>query len=125
MDWVSLRNRIISFLYHVLSLRLFPSVSHLLSLLRSRYLVLSSYKMGKLIPNFFNLVVVIYVALGSTACSYGMAIIGSTVGQPTFYTTFNMAPPNTPGYSKTASLISAFNGVNSAGSIFGAVLTAW
>jgi hypothetical protein len=32
--------------------------------------------MGKLIPNAFNLAVVIYVALGSTACSYGMAIIG-------------------------------------------------
>jgi hypothetical protein len=32
--------------------------------------------MGKLIPNSFNLLVVIYVALGSTACSYGMAIIG-------------------------------------------------
>jgi hypothetical protein len=32
--------------------------------------------MGKLIPNAFNLLVVIYVALGSTACSYGMAIIG-------------------------------------------------
>ena len=27
--------------------------------------------MGKLIPNAFNLAVVIYVALGSTACSYG------------------------------------------------------
>ena len=32
--------------------------------------------MGKLIPNSFNLLVVIYVALGSTSCSYGMAIIG-------------------------------------------------
>lgn len=32
--------------------------------------------MGKLIPNSFNLLVVVYVALGSTACSYGMAIIG-------------------------------------------------
>ena len=32
--------------------------------------------MGKLIPNAYNLMVVIYVALGSTACSYGMAIIG-------------------------------------------------
>lgn len=31
--------------------------------------------MGKLIPNAFNLLVVIYVALGSTACSYGMAIV--------------------------------------------------
>lgn len=30
--------------------------------------------MGKLIPNTFNLLVVIAVALGSTACSYGMAV---------------------------------------------------
>ena len=33
--------------------------------------------MGKLIPNAFNLAVVIYVALGSTACSYGMAIVST------------------------------------------------
>ncbi|KAI9710317.1 MAG: hypothetical protein M1820_002812 [Bogoriella megaspora] len=81
--------------------------------------------MGKRIPNYFNLLVVIYVALGSTACSYGMAIIGSTVGQPTFYTSLNMAPPGTPGYDKTANLLSAYNGVNAAGSIFGAAFTAW
>lgn len=31
----------------------------------------------KYIPNGFNLLVVLFVALGSTACSYGMAIIGS------------------------------------------------
>ena len=30
----------------------------------------------KHIPNTFNLAVVIYVALGSTACSYGLAVIG-------------------------------------------------
>ncbi len=32
--------------------------------------------MGRYIPNAFNLWVVVYVALGSTACSYGMAILG-------------------------------------------------
>lgn len=36
-----------------------------------------------------------------------------------------MAPPDSPGYPKTANLISAYNGVNSAGAIFGAILTAW
>lgn len=36
----------------------------------------TSITMGKLIPNAFNLAVVIFVALGSTACSYGMAAIG-------------------------------------------------
>ncbi|KAH8807242.1 arabinose-proton symporter [Xylogone sp. PMI_703] len=81
--------------------------------------------MGKLIPNTFNLIVVLYVALGSTACSYGLSVIGSTIGQPTFYTGLNMAPPGSPGYSKTANLISAYNGVNSGGAIIGAAFTAW
>jgi hypothetical protein len=47
--------------------------------IRSRSLHPSSImgRMQKYIPNAFNLAVVIYVALGSTACSYGMAIIGS------------------------------------------------
>jgi hypothetical protein len=91
--------------------------------------------MGKLIPNAFNLLVVIYVALGSTSCSYGMAIvstdsllvllshtsarpvpsltvsqIGSTIGQPSFYDSLKLAPQGEPGYSRTAQWIGAFNG---------------
>lgn len=66
--------------------------------------------MGKLIPNAFNLAVVVYVALGSTACSYGMAIIGSTIGQPSFYVSLGLAPAGEPGYSRTAEFIGAFNG---------------
>jgi MFS family permease len=76
--------------------------------------------MGKLIPNAFNLLVVIYVALGSTACSYGMAIIGSTIGQPSFYVSLGLAPQGEPGYARTASWIGTFNGVNAAGSAIGA-----
>ncbi|KAK4942906.1 hypothetical protein LTR10_017482 [Elasticomyces elasticus] len=81
--------------------------------------------MGKLIPNAFNLAVVIYVALGSTACSYGMAIIGSTIGQPSFYKSLHLAPQGEPGYSRTAQYIGAFNGVNSAGSAIGAAACAY
>jgi MFS family permease len=81
--------------------------------------------MGKLIPNTFNLLVVIAVALGSTACSYGMAVISSTIGQAQFYTDMKLAPQGTPGYSQTANLIGAMNGVNSAGSAIGAVFTSW
>lgn len=81
--------------------------------------------MGKLIPNAFNLGVVIFVALGSTACSYGMAIIGSTLGQPSFYKSLNLAPQGEPGYSKTAEYIGAFNGVNAAGSAIGALVCAY
>jgi MFS family permease len=81
--------------------------------------------MGKLIPNTFNLLVVIAVALGSTACSYGMAVISSTIGQAQFYTDMKLAPQGAPGYAHTANLIGAMNGVNSAGSAIGAVFTSW
>ncbi|KAJ7189343.1 general substrate transporter [Mycena pura] len=77
------------------------------------------------IPNGFNLLVVLFVALGSTACSYGMAIIGSTIGQPSFYTSLDLAPPDKPGYGRTAEFIGAFNGVNCAGSAIGAAVCSW
>lgn len=79
----------------------------------------------KYIPNGFNFLVVLFVALGSTACSYGMAIIGSTIGQPSFYTSLNLAPQGEAGYGRTAEYIGAFNGVNSAGSAIGAAICSW
>lgn len=81
--------------------------------------------MGRYIPNAFNLLVVIYVALGSTACSYGLAILGSTIGQPSFYSSLDLAPQGEPGYDRTANLIAAFNGVSSAGASFGALFNSW
>lgn len=39
-------------------------------------------KGGKHIVNTYNLLVVIFVALGTLSTAYGLAIIGSTVGQP-------------------------------------------
>lgn len=64
------------------------------------------------IPNLFNFWVVAYVAIGATACSYGLAIIGSTLGQPSFYKSLGLeADPTAPGYSRTAALIGAFNGM--------------
>jgi MFS family permease len=66
-----------------------------------------------------------YVALGSTACSYSLAVTGSTIGQPTFYTSLGMVPPGEPGYSGTANLISAFNGGNAAGNFIGNMFTSW
>ena len=81
--------------------------------------------MGKYIPNAFNLLVVIYVALGSTACSYGLAIIGSTIGQPSFYKSLKLAPQGEPGYAHTANMIGAFNGVNAAGACLGAIYNSW
>ncbi|KAK4502547.1 hypothetical protein PRZ48_005972 [Zasmidium cellare] len=81
--------------------------------------------MGRYIPNAFNLLVVIYVALGSTACSYGLAILGSTIGQPSFYTSLSLAPQGSPGYARTANLIAAFNGVSSGGAALGALYNSW
>ena len=81
--------------------------------------------MGRYIPNAFNLAVVIYVALGSTACSYGLAILGSTIGQPSFYTSLSLAPQGSPGYARTANLIAAFNGVSSGGAALGALYNSW
>lgn len=37
---------------------------------------------GKHIVNTYNLLVVVFVALGTLSTAYGLAIIGSTVGQP-------------------------------------------
>lgn len=81
--------------------------------------------MGRLIPNAFNLGIVIFVAIGSTCCSYGMSVISSTIGQPSFYTHFHLATEGTSGYARTSNLIGAANGLNCAGSAFGAALTAW
>lgn len=81
--------------------------------------------MGKRIPNTFNLLVVIAAALGSTCCAYGMSVISSTIGQPAFFADMGLARPGAAGYGRTASLIGAFNGVNSAGSLLAALATAW
>lgn len=67
------------------------------------------------IPNIFNFWVVIYVAIGATSCSYGLAIIGSTVGQPSFFASLGLEDdPTAPGYHRTANLIGAFNGMRRA-----------
>ena len=54
----------------------------------------------------------------------GLAIIGSTVGQPSFYAYFNLAPQGAPGYAHTTNIVGALNGVNSAGAIVGCIVNA-
>ncbi|KAF2031020.1 general substrate transporter [Setomelanomma holmii] len=75
--------------------------------------------------NPYNQSVVVFVALGTISTAYGLAIIGSTVGQPNFYTYFNLATAGEPGYDYTTNIIGALNGVNSAGAIFGCLFNAW
>ncbi|KAM3416225.1 hypothetical protein BST61_g7831 [Cercospora zeina] len=81
--------------------------------------------MGRYIPNAFNLAVVVYVALGSTACSYGLAVLGSTIGQPSFFRSLHLTQQGEPGYERTANLFGAFNGVSSAGACLGAIFNSW
>ena len=92
------------------------------------------------IVNTYNLLVVIFVALGTLSTAYGLAIIGSTVGQPncklpsspaqtrlilSVYVYFNLAPQGESGYTHTTNIIGALNGVNSAGAIIGCLASAW
>ena len=92
--------------------------------------------------NTFNLLLVIFVALGTLSTAYGLAIIGSTVGQPNcrscnslisgppliliVYLYFKLAAaPGQPGYAHTTTVIAALNGANSGGAFLGCFLCAW
>ncbi|KAF2747661.1 MFS transporter [Sporormia fimetaria CBS 119925] len=75
--------------------------------------------------NAYNLWVVIFVGLGTISTAYGLAIIGSTVGQPNFYAYFNLAGAGEDDYEHTTNRIGALNGINSAGAIIGCVFNAW
>ncbi|CAI7678936.1 unnamed protein product [Penicillium pancosmium] len=81
--------------------------------------------LSHIIVNRYNLWVVIFSAIGTISTAYGLAIIGSTVGQPSFYTYLKLAPQGTPGYSHTTRIIAALNGVNSAGAIIGCLYHIW
>lgn len=66
--------------------------------LRPFFELLSPLKMlNRLVVNWYNLWVVVFVGLGTITTAYGLAIIGSTVGQPNFYTYFNLAAAGEPG----------------------------
>lgn len=76
---------------------------------------------NKHIVNTYNLFVVIFVALGTLSTAYGLAVIGSTVGQPdcmlacipyhgrtlmftVVYAYFNLATESEPGYAHTSNM---------------------
>lgn len=75
--------------------------------------------------NSYNAWVVVFVAVGTIASAYGLAIIGSTVGEPDFYDYFGLAAKGEPGYAHTTNMVGALNGVNSAGAIAGSLFQAW
>jgi hypothetical protein len=53
--------------------------------------------LNHLVVNSYNLWVVIFVGSGTISTAYGLAIIGSTVGQPNFYSYFNLPTAEEPG----------------------------
>jgi MFS family permease len=69
--------------------------------------------------------VVVFAGIGTISTAYGLAIIGSTVGQPNFYTYFSLTPQGSPGYNHTTKMIAALNGVNSAGAMLGCGFHIW
>jgi MFS family permease len=81
--------------------------------------------LNNIIVNAYNFWLVVYVAIGTISTAYGLAIIGSTIGQPNFYTYFNLASAGEPGYSRTSNMIAALNAVNSGGAIIGCLYQVW
>lgn len=80
----------------------------------------------KYITNGYNLRVVLFVALGSVSCSYALAVLGSIIGQPSFFTSLGLdGEVGSPGYSRTSRYLSAFNAVQCVGGIIGSVIVPW
>jgi MFS family permease len=75
--------------------------------------------------NAYNFWLVLFVAIGTISTAYGLAIIGSTIGQPNFYAYFNLAGAGETGYGHTSNMIAALNAVNSAGAILGCIYQVW
>jgi MFS family permease len=70
--------------------------------------------LNKVVVNAYKLWVVVFVAIGTIASAYGLAIIGSNVGQPSFYAYFNLSVEGQPRYAYITNMISALNSINSA-----------
>ncbi|CAI7604470.1 hypothetical protein N7533_008812 [Penicillium manginii] len=74
----------------------------------------------------YNRLVTIFVAIGSMTYGYCASIISSTIGQPGWYTYFNLPAEGMPGYDTiTTPVISTANGVFSAGGAVGTLFIMW
>lgn len=70
--------------------------------------------------------VVAFAAIGSLFAGYGLAVIGSTLGQPTWYSSLDLvADPTVPGYAYTRTIIGAVNGVFFGAGFLGALFSGW
>lgn len=66
----------------------------------------------------------LFVALSSLTYGYAFSVFSTSIGQPGFYTYFNLDLEG-PGASYTASILGAINALFSAGAAFGALSIAW
>ncbi|KAK5452159.1 hypothetical protein LTS15_007223 [Exophiala xenobiotica] len=76
--------------------------------------------------SIYNRLVTVAVAFGSMTYGYCSAIIGSTIGQPGWYTYFDLPMQGEPGYGgKTTHAIATANGLYSAGGAVGSLFVMW
>ncbi|VUC32451.1 unnamed protein product [Clonostachys rosea] len=76
--------------------------------------------------NLYNRLIVAFVALGGTTYGYGASIIGSTIGQPGWYSFFNLPATGEPGYDIiTTPAIATANGLFSAGGAVACLILMW
>ncbi|KAE8451785.1 hypothetical protein EG329_002625 [Mollisiaceae sp. DMI_Dod_QoI] len=74
--------------------------------------------------NRYATAVSLFAALGSITYGYGAAIIAQTIGQPQWYSYFNLAESG-PGSAHTNVVTGMMNGLFSTGGALGALFTAW
>lgn len=74
---------------------------------------------------YSNFWVVVFVAIGVISTAYGLAIIGSTIGQPNFYTYFGLLTADESRYGHTTKIIASLNGMDSGGAIIGCLYHVW
>ncbi|KIW77784.1 hypothetical protein Z517_07617 [Fonsecaea pedrosoi CBS 271.37] len=79
-----------------------------------------SAKRAKKTLTLYNVAILCYVGLGSASYGYAAAVIGNTVGQPSFIRYFDLDTR-----SNGDGLIGAMNGLFQAGGFFGALITPW
>ncbi|QKX55928.1 uncharacterized protein TRUGW13939_03027 [Talaromyces rugulosus] len=76
--------------------------------------------------NFHNVLVTIAVSFGSLTYGYSSSIISSTIGQPGWYSFFNLPSEGEPGYgTTTTNAIATANGLYSAGGAVGSLFIMW
>ncbi|EXJ91552.1 hypothetical protein A1O3_00100 [Capronia epimyces CBS 606.96] len=74
----------------------------------------------------YNTLTILFAATGSLFSGFALAVVTTTLGQPTFYASLSLvADPTDPGYSHTNTIIGAINGVFFAGGFFGTLISGW